>query len=85
MTTWHEALKAIAEDARGRRDNTRPSPCSDRDGRTFEDGARYAFDVMAREADYLAEGGREHTQRIVALLERRLRRAIADQAKQGKE
>lgn len=78
--TWKEALRAMAEDARGRAENSRPMPGGPSDPVTVaeKNGARYAFNVMAEELDYMAchhVGGELDVRRAIEKLRRLLVRA----------
>jgi hypothetical protein len=55
--TWSDALRAISIDAARRAENCKPSSSGPSDEVTLAEkrGAAYAFNVMARELEYLSD------------------------------
>ncbi len=79
---WREALRAVAEDARTRADNSKPLAGGRSDGyeKGRADGAAYAFDVIADEYAYLAlqARGPEALAKLREFLERAHKRDLRE-------
>lgn len=76
--SWKDALRAMAFDARRRAGNSKPMPSGPNDPVSLAEraGARYAFNVMATELEYLADDRYSSREALV-----KLRKLLAERAK----